>query len=203
MVEPRVEPRRRRASSEAKRLRLLDAAEELMLTDGYAAVTSRALAAKVGIPPGLVHYYFATLDDLFVELLRRRATPTITRMEDALSAPEPLRAWWEIASDPRGTRLFTELLAAANHRPPLKVELGEMAKRVRAAQVEALRRLLPEYGLDGFAPALIASTVQGLAFSTVSDAVAGFDTDHDIAIEATRALIDELEQRRRGYLGLQ
>jgi TetR/AcrR family transcriptional regulator len=52
---------------------LLDAAEQLMLEDGYAAVTSRRLAVRAGLKPQLVHYYFRTMDDLFLEVFPRRA----------------------------------------------------------------------------------------------------------------------------------
>ena len=57
-------------------------------------------------------------------------------MSEVFDAPEPLRAWWAIASDPRGTALFIELLAAANHRPALKAEVGAIARDVRAMQIE-------------------------------------------------------------------
>src|SRR4051812_45599144 len=123
MAEPRTaeprrpEPRRRRAATAEKRARLLDATEDIMLREGYAAVSSRSVAACVGIQPSLVHYYFPTIDDLFVAVLRRRAEPNVERMAAALASPEPLLAWWDLASDPRGAALFVELLAAANHRP--------------------------------------------------------------------------------------
>ncbi len=52
---------------------LLDAAEALMLEEGYAAVTSRRVADKAGLKPQLVHYYFRTMDDLFLAVFRRRA----------------------------------------------------------------------------------------------------------------------------------
>ncbi|MDT5336021.1 MAG: hypothetical protein QOD90_1526, partial [Mycobacterium sp.] len=39
---------------------LLDAAEQLMIEDGYAAVTSRRVAERAGLKPQLVHYYFRT-----------------------------------------------------------------------------------------------------------------------------------------------
>ncbi len=52
---------------------LLDAAEQLMLEEGYAAVTSRRLADRAGLKPQLVHYYFRTMDDLFLAVFRRRA----------------------------------------------------------------------------------------------------------------------------------
>src|SRR5215470_4446736 len=98
----RPAPRRARAASAEKRARLLDATEEIILREGYAAVSSRSVAARVGIQAPLVHYYFPTLDDLFVAVLRRRAEKNVERMEAALASAEPLRAWWDLASDPRG-----------------------------------------------------------------------------------------------------
>ena len=61
-----AEGRRRRAATEEKRERILDATEEIMLKEGYAAVSSRSVATAVGIQAPLVHYYFSTIDDLFV-----------------------------------------------------------------------------------------------------------------------------------------
>ena len=41
--------------------------------EGYAAVTSRRVADAAGLKPQLVHYYFRTMEDLFLEVFRRRA----------------------------------------------------------------------------------------------------------------------------------
>jgi AcrR family transcriptional regulator len=193
-----AEPRRPRAATEKKRQRLLDATEEIMLSDGYAAVSSRSVAAKVGINAPLVHYYFPTIDDLFVAVLLRRAEPNVEHMAEALASPEPLRAWWDLASDTRGTALFTELMAAANHRPALKAELGVVARDFRRTQMEMLPTLLEEYGLDPdqLTPPLVAAAMQGLAFGLVQDQVAGYDTSPDEAREAMERLLDGLEARR-------
>jgi len=198
-----AEARRPRAATEEKRRRILDAAEEIMLKDGYAAISSRSVATAVGIQAPLVHYYFASLDDLFVAVLQRRAGRNVERMAEALASPEPLRAWWELASDPRGTALFVELLAAANHRPALKAELGGIAREVRRMQMTALLSLLPEYGIDPdlFPPPLVAAGIQGLAFSAVQDQAAGYDTSPDEAIAAMSRLVDRLEARRTAQLG--
>jgi AcrR family transcriptional regulator len=192
-----------RAASEEKRRRILDAVEQVMLEEGYAAVSSRSVATAVGIQPSLVHYYFPTLDDLFVAVLRRRAERNVERMGEALSSDEPLRAWWELASDPRGTAMFVELLAAANHRPALKAEVGGIARDVRAMQVARLEQLLPEYGIDPgtFPPAFVAAAVQGLAFSAVQDQVAGYDTSPDEAIDALARLVERLEAQRSRAAG--
>ena len=169
-----------------------------MLSDGYAAVSSRSIAAKVGINAPLVHYYFPTLDDIFVAVLNRRAERNVERMAEALDAAEPLVAWWELASDPRGTALFVELLAAANHRPALKTEVGAVARDVRRMQVERLGSLLEEYGLDAdqVPPVLFAVAMQGIAFSVVSDGAAGYDTSPAEAGRAMRSLLVDLEERR-------
>jgi AcrR family transcriptional regulator len=192
-----------RAAAVEKRKRILDATEEIMLKDGYAAVSSRSVATAVGIQAPLVHYYFPTLDDLFVAVLQRRAGRNVERMAEALAAPRPLRAWWDMASDPRGTALFVELLAAANHRSALKAEVGGIAREVRRMQMDALDGLLPEYGLDAelLPPPLVAAAMQGLAFSAVQDHVAGYDTHADEALAAMGRLIDRLEARREEMQG--
>jgi hypothetical protein len=94
--------------------------------------------------------------------------------------------------------MFVELLAAANHRPALKAEVGVIAREVRHMQMEVLDTLLADYGIDKaeFPPPLIAAAIQGLAFSAVQDHVAGYDTAPDQAIAGMERFIDRLEARR-------
>lgn len=190
--------RRPRASTEAKRQRILDAAEEIILEQGYAAVSSRSVAGRAGIQPPHLHYYFTTIDDLFVGVLTRRAGRNVGRMAEVLDSPHPLQAWWTLASDQRGTALFVELLAAANHRPALRAEVGEIARQVREMQVERLTDLLPQYGVDPeeVPPVLVAAAMQGLAFGVVADQVAGYDTRADEAAAAMGRFVASLEERR-------
>jgi len=192
-------PRQRRAATAEKLTRLLDATEEIMLNEGYAGVSSRSVAARVGINAPLLHYYFPTIDDLFVAVMRRRSDQYVERMAAALASPEPLRAWWELASDSRGAGLFVEAIAAANHRPALRAEVGKVARDLRRMQLQALSSLLGEYGLDPdlFPPALVAATIQGLAFGLASDHLGGYETAHDEAAAAMAVLVARLEEQRR------
>ena len=194
----RSAPRRARAASAEKRARLLDATEEIILREGYAAVSSRNVAARVGIQAPLLHYYFPTIDDLFVAVLRRRAERNMERMAAALASDAPMRAWWKLAANPRGAALLMELMAAANHRPALRAEVGEVAREIRQMQMRTLSPRLAEYGLDAdrFPPALIAAAMHGLAFGLVADEVAGYDTAHAEARAAMTALLESLERRR-------
>jgi AcrR family transcriptional regulator len=195
-----AEPRRARAATVEKRTRILDVTEQIMLEDGYAAVSSRRVASEVGINAPLVHYYFPTLDDLFVAVLRRRAERNVSRLAEALASPEPLRAWWELASDPRGTALLMDLMAAASHRSALRAEVAELAREVRRMQMETLASILDEYGVDAdrFPPALVAAAIQGLALVVVQDQVAGYETAHEQAAAAMARLVATLEDRRAG-----
>ena len=166
-----------------------------MLRDGYAAVTSRRLETETGLK---VHYHFGSIDDLFIAAVRRRGDVNLALMAEALSSAEPLRAWWRLASDRRGSRLLVEITAAANHRPALQVEVAAFARETRRLQIEALDHLLDEYGIDrdAYPPSLVAPAIQGLAFAMAYDQAAGFDTAQDEASLAMDQLLDRLERQR-------
>ena len=95
-------PRRMGTETSETRVRLLDVTERIMIDDGYAAVSSRRIAKDAGVTPALVHYYFGTLDDLFLALLRRRAEQQLARQQRKLSAERPLRSLWEASKDRDG-----------------------------------------------------------------------------------------------------
>src|SRR3954447_7710229 len=90
---------------------LLDAAEQLMLEEGYAAVTSRRVGAKAGLSPQLVHYYFRTMDDLFLEVFRRRADEGLARFERAIESRPTLRTVWGSLNEGSGSSFNLEFVA--------------------------------------------------------------------------------------------
>jgi hypothetical protein len=134
-----------------------------------------------------------------VEVFRRGAERNLQRLAEALESPAPLRALWRFSSDPRGIRLLVELMAAANHRKALRVEIVELAERSRQLQLDALHRLLPEYGIDesAFPATLIAAAIQGIALLVVREQDLGITTGHDEAATAVDELVDRLEERRK------
>jgi len=141
-------PRRIAGPNAKNRGVLLDAAEQLMLEEGYAAVTSRRVAAAAGLKPQLVHYYFRTMDDLFLEVFRRRAEEGLERLAEAVSSDHPLRAMWANATDPRGAALTMEFSALANHRKAIRVEIARYGERFRELQAEGLTEALKRRGSD-------------------------------------------------------
>jgi AcrR family transcriptional regulator len=126
---------------------LLDAAEQLMLEEGYAAVTSRRLAGRAGLKPQLVHYYFRTMDELFLAVFRRQAEHGLAVQARALESPQPLWALWRFGTDPGFTRMTMEFMALANHRKEMRAEIAYYAERFRDEQRKAVSTALERYGL--------------------------------------------------------
>jgi AcrR family transcriptional regulator len=138
-------PRRIGAPDAKNRTILLDATERLMLEEGYAAVTSRRVAGKAGLKPQLVHYYFRTMDDLFLAVYRRRAEEGLRRQARALESDQPLRALWRFSTETESTALTMEFIALTNHRKTIRTEIARYSEVFRVAQLEALSSLVRRY----------------------------------------------------------
>jgi len=192
--------RRLGAETSATRARLLDAAERLMLHEGYAAVTSRRVAARAELKPQLVHYYFRTMDDLFLALYRRRAEQGLERQARALASAQPLWALWDLSRDPRGTALTMEFTALANHRKAIQAEIAASAERYRGEQVEGLAAVFERYssapaGLSPLACSVLMTSVS--RFLVIEEETLGMTTGHAETVALVEDFISGLEGERR------
>lgn len=140
--------RRNRADDSKTRTALLDAAEQVMLEDGYAAVTSRRVANRAGVDATNIYYYFGTMDDLFIALFRRNAERSLERQTEILSSPQPLWNLWASVRDQFDTPLLMEFNALANHRKAVRTEITSFSGRFREYQIEELTAVLKDYGVD-------------------------------------------------------
>lgn len=183
-----VAPRKAKSTDNAARHRLIEATARLMRAEGYAAATSRRVAAEAGVRQALVYYYFPTMDDLFVEVLRAGADVALDRMRAALTADDPLRSLWEINSDTRMTRLNTEFMALANHRKAIQAELKAYAERVRDIETAAVTVALRAHGVDleEYPPVAISILIAQTARNLCNESAVGVTRGHD----EIRALID-------------
>ena len=75
-------PRRVGAETSATRARIVEATNELIREEGYAAVSTRRVAGRAGLKPSLIHYYFPTTDDLLVEVSRLGAAESPEHLTD-------------------------------------------------------------------------------------------------------------------------
>src|SRR5215207_10986620 len=75
----------------------LDAAERLLVEVGHAGITTRRLAAEAGANQGLVHYYFGSIDEVFVQVLERFTDRLIARQRGMYAADMPFIDKWRTA----------------------------------------------------------------------------------------------------------
>src|SRR6476469_2411804 len=115
---------------EATQEALIEATAQIMVDEGYAAATSRRVAAKAGVKPALVHYYFPSMDDLFVAVLQAGAETNLSTQQEAFAEDSPLHALWELNSA-QGAALWMEFMALANHRKAIRSEIAGYADRFR------------------------------------------------------------------------
>ena len=171
------------------RAQLLDAAEQLLVEEGYAAVTSRRVAAKAGLKPQLVHYYFRTMDDLFVEVFRRGAEANLARIERTVAADGSLHALWQLTADARSAAFSIEFVALANHRKAVRAEIARYAERFREAQLDAVTAALEArgVGVDQMPPVVALLIMTGLSQVLALEEAIGVTAGHD----TTRSFIEQ------------
>jgi TetR/AcrR family transcriptional regulator, regulator of autoinduction and epiphytic fitness len=189
-------PRKAKAEDGGTRRRLIEATAQIMHDEGYAAATSRRVAAKAGIRQPLVHYYFPTMDDLFLAVLRAGADVALDQMRAALTDNNPLRALWVLNSDPRRSVLNTEFMALANHRKVVGVELKAYAERVRDMETAAVTLVLRAHGvdLDAYPPVVISMLIAQIARSLCNEDAVGVTLGHDEMRRFVEQQIDALTE---------
>ena len=171
--------RRGRKKSDVQRIALIDAAETLMAEEGYAAVTSRRVAAKAGVGHQLVHYYFQSMDELYLTVFRRRAETNMERLRAVMQADKPLRALWEFIRDPRGNKFATEFTALANHSTSVRQEIIRYGEEFRRIEIEALSRHLDERGIEPrVSPTIISVLMVGISGVLSREASLGITLGH-------------------------
>lgn len=169
-----------------------------MLDSGYASVSYRALAAKAGVTPSLVQYYFPTLDDIFVAAIRRRRDKNVQRLADRLQSnpDEPLHVIWEYSWDEATGALMTEFMALGNHRKSIRAEIADVSERARQVELDAVRanRNLADGDLSPDALVLLISAIP--KFLNLEKGI-GVQMAHRELVDAVERYLGSLEPKTR------
>jgi AcrR family transcriptional regulator len=196
------DPDVRTATAEA----FLDAAERLLIEVGHAGISTRRLAAEAGANQGLVHYYFGSMDELFVQVLERFTARLVERQREMYEADVPFidrwRAAWrfqEADLESGYSKIWMELQALSWSHPDLRPRVARVNAEWRAVLREAFERAAAEYGLGKEAfpiEALVAMTMtfgQGFALERLE----GIDEGHDALLDWVDRWIESLDARRK------
>ncbi|MUL85409.1 MULTISPECIES: TetR/AcrR family transcriptional regulator [unclassified Mycolicibacterium] len=173
---------------------LIRATAQVMLEEGYAAATSRRVAAQAGVKPALVHYYFPSMDDLFVAVLQAGAETNLGTQQDAFADDAPLHALWEL-NNTQGAALWMEFMALANHRKAIRTEIAGYADRFRDLEEAAMASALQAHGVDTdeFPPVVMSMIVASLARILVLEQGLGISRGHAQAQDFVRRYLDRFE----------
>lgn len=159
------------------RAAVLDAAADLVAEQGWGRVSTRGVADRAGVRPGLVHYHFASQQELLAEAAIHRITTLTGQGLDALEDAPDLRA---------GLALLRESVAHVDPSDPLHLLMAEthLAASRDPALADALRRGVADFRrrLAGWlvsrgvadrvadeAAALLAAVLDGIALHRALD----------------------------------
>jgi AcrR family transcriptional regulator len=183
---------------------LLDAAERLLVEVGYAGITTRRLAEEAGVNHGLVHYYFGSIENLFVRVLERYTAVLTTRQRAMYATDIPFIEKWRqamrylVADDVAYEKIWFELQALAWNRPELRERVAHVNDEWRAVLTEAFAEPHDRYRIAMPLDALV-SLVITFNEGVILERLSGIETGHATLLEWIEEWMEAKERawRRR------
>jgi AcrR family transcriptional regulator len=185
----------------------LDAAERLLIGLGYAGISTRRLAEEAGANHGLVHYYFGSMENLFVRVLQRFTERLITRQREMygrtdLSGIEKWRTALDYLESDLAAgypKIWLELQALGWNRPDIAERVAEVNGEWRAVLTEAFDEMIAEFGLDReqFPLDAIVSLVMTFNEGIMVERLSGISTGHRELLEMVEHWLERLEEAKR------
>jgi AcrR family transcriptional regulator len=173
------------ARGSRSRMRLIEAAYDLLGDEGYQAFSARR-------KPQLVHYYFRSMEELIVAVFQRSNARYYRLHDEALSSRHPMRALWALNSNlPEGKRM-TEYVALGKIYPALREAMRETGENFRRLQIEAMARLYAERGItDAFVgPHGLAMLMSAVARNYVIEGEVGVSLGHQEVRDLIERMLD-------------
>jgi AcrR family transcriptional regulator len=175
---------------------LLDAAERVLVTAGYAGITTRRLAEEAGVNHGLVHYYFGSVENLLVRMLERFTERLIARQREMYAADMPFLEKWRTAmrylmsEDFAYEKVWLELQALAWNHPDLRESVARVNAEWRAVLTDAFEQPHRELGVEMPLEALV-SLVMTFNLGIMLERLSGVDEGHQQLLEWIDAFLEE------------
>lgn len=160
---------------------LLDATERVLRDEGYAAATSRRIAAEAGVKQQLVYYYFRTMDELLLAAFRRRVERALARLREDIAGEKPIQAIWKNLTSTVDGKLVFEFVALANHHDGIREEVARYMTESRRMEAAAIARQFKEQDIDEgpVSPAAAAFLMYCVSLILRREAATGITEGHD------------------------
>ena len=162
---------------------MLVACSKLVGGKGYAEVSMKDIALEAGVQQSLLHYYFKSKDNLFLELfrfLKRKYLDIISEvLSSAASFDEKLDSGFEAfqkfsREEPKWMLMIMDLIIQGVHKPESKMEILSAYNEAAKITKEELRKSketdIAGNGLDEEAlSTLLIATMTGLGMLSTID----------------------------------
>jgi AcrR family transcriptional regulator len=185
----------------------LDAAERLLIDLGYCGISTRRLAEEAGANHGLVHYYFGSMENLFVRVLERFTERLVARQREMyartdISGVEKWKmAMGYLESDLAAgyPKIWLELQALGWNRPDIAERVAQVNREWRNVLTDAFDRMLAEYGVDRerFPLAALVSLVMTFNEGIMVERLSGISAGHRDLLEMVERWLEALEEAKR------
>lgn len=180
---------------------LLDAAEQLLVEIGYAAITTRKLAERAGVNHGLVHYYFGSMEDLLLRVVERFTEALIERQKAMYAAESPFIDKWrqamkflEADAESGYHKVWLEMQAMGWNHDAVRARLQQVHQQWIDVVLPAFERGLTELGVDKrrfptkSVVALVVTFNQGIMLERLS----GVDSGHRDLLRMVDRMLERL-----------
>lgn len=192
-----MRPNERGRGSAVTRQRLLTAAAELIAELGWGRVTTRAVAARAGLPHGAVSYHFRGKQELLTEAALRTVEQAFPIAE--LEALETMADLMAVASarlgdreaiDPVLSAVMLEAMRESARDPALRERIAALEREYRRLLAELVRAEQQHGAVSADAPpsalaTLLAAAADGLLLHALLDP----DVDITEALTALQTLL--------------
>jgi AcrR family transcriptional regulator len=174
----RASNRRRGVEGSETRQQLVEVAERIIAEKGCDAVTARRLSEQLGLKRQIIHYYFHSIEDLIIAVIRRQGDRLRDRLKASLDHGETPESLWQPGSS--SPAAVFEFMARATRRKPIRDEISRYLMEFRLMRAEALAQQLNHRGVQPAVPPIVVATIltavgQALALEEGIDVTVGHD----------------------------
>ncbi len=186
---------------------IMDAAERLLVEVGYAGITTRKLADEAAVNAGLIHYYFGSMEEVFLRVLER-FTARLTERQAAMYAGDaPFIEKWRTAMrylfEDRASgyqKIVFELFAMSWNKPEVRARMVRIDERWTKIVADAVADAMCELGIDTARFPVKAVTCLIISFNKgiMLDGLTGFEYGHAELLDMIDQFLVRLGREQQG-----
>ncbi len=191
---------------EETRERIIAGAYRTLIQQGYEATSVKDIAQEAGVPPGLIHYYFTSKEDLLVAAIRYGCNQIIPLQEipDRLTLRDAfafVKTHW--SADRGFYRLLFDMIGVGFHHAHIAQEVRDFIGEQRASVEQLVRKALTERGSSETNAPTLAATIWGALIGIVLQDLLDPAFEANGAIDALAWMVLEATVDQQGPPGVE